>query len=59
MKLYFAVQVDRNGRVLGVRNTYFQLEDAECDKFQAEQELPPDETGWPIWGIIERECEDL
>jgi hypothetical protein len=58
MKLYFVVQVTRNDTVLGVRGIHFEREVAECDLFDAEQ-MPKSETGWPVWRIKERECEDL
>lgn len=61
MTLYFVCQVGKDMKVLGVRDIYFQLEEAECDLWSARQEFKQsiEDTGWPIWNIIVRECEDL
>lgn len=61
MDLFFVVQVDRDGKTLGVRGIYFNEEEADCDKFTAEEEFAAahEIEGWPMWAVVKRQCEDL
>lgn len=59
MELFFIVQIDRDGKVLGIREVHYQQEDADCALACAFEDCKQDATGWPIWAIIQRKCEDL
>lgn len=57
--LYLVAQVDREGKILGVREKYFDEDSAVAARQEADEEFAPERqrsgTDWPLWRVIPAE----